>query len=316
MMRAGPEDIAHGVARLNAGGLVAFPTETVYGLGADAFNADAVAHVFERKGRPPANPLIVHVSDGAMARTVVAQWSDRAQALADAFWPGPMTLVLPKGDAVPLIVTGHGPTVGVRCPDHPLTLALIEAFGHPIVGPSANPSGAVSPTIAGHVRDAWPDDGEDPDLGVFVIDGGPCRAGIESTVVDLCGAVAAVLRPGVIGTDAIAHVLGEEVLGVDALGVGVQAAGHASGPEYTQERSPGRLGAHYQPGAPVHLYTTIDELGGMLDSVEGAAVVLSPPGVPVSVDPPHSAVSMPAAAALYGAELYARLREPTRNNRP
>ena len=322
-MRAGPEDIAQAVARLASGRLVAFPTETVYGLGADAFDAVAVARVFDRKGRPAENPLIVHVSDATMARTVVADWPDRATALARAFWPGPLTMVLWKDQAIPSIVTAGGDTVGVRCPDHPLTLALIEAYGRPIVGPSANPSGAVSPTTAAHVSDAWPEDGE---LGVFVIDGGPCRAGIESTVVDLTTDVPMVLRPGVIGVDAIATALGTSVRNADAVGsvtssfssppataTGLVAGGSvhhsATPPHPVAARSPGRIGAHYQPSVPLRLYSTMDELGALLAGASGPVVVLSPPGVPVAVDPPHVSYPMSERAAGYAAELYARLRE-------
>ena len=154
-MLSGPEDIAAAVTRLRAGGVVAFPTETVYGLGADVLSEQAVARVFELKGRPSHNPLIVHVASAAMARTVVAPgaWSSEADALARAFWPGPLSIVLPKAAAVPSNVTGGGPNVAVRCPDHPTTLALLEAFGGPLVGPSANPSGRVSPTTASHVRE-------------------------------------------------------------------------------------------------------------------------------------------------------------------
>lgn len=138
--------ISQAAARLAAGGLVAFPTETVYGLGADAFCEAAVRRVFAVKGRPPTNPLIVHVTGPEMAREVAGEWSESAQRLADVFWPGPLTLIVPKANRVPGCVTGGGPTVAVRAPDHPVAMALIEAFGGPIVGPSANPSGYVSPT--------------------------------------------------------------------------------------------------------------------------------------------------------------------------
>ena len=204
-MTPGPEAIAEAVARLREGRLVAFPTETVYGLGADATNAGAVRAVFRVKGRPADNPLIVHVSEAAMARDATAAWPKSAGALASAFWPGPLTLVLPKADAIPPEVTAGGPAVAVRMPDHALTLALIDAFGGPLVGPSANPSGYVSPTRPEHVREHF-----DEKL-VLVLDGGPCRAGIESTVVDLTGASPRVLRPGVIGAAQIEAVLEETV---------------------------------------------------------------------------------------------------------
>jgi L-threonylcarbamoyladenylate synthase len=134
---------------------VAFPTETVYGLGADARNEQAVSRVFELKGRPPTNPLIVHVADEAMARTVTTDWPREASLLAAKFWPGPLTLLLPRTPSIPPIVTAGSPLVGVRCPDHHLTLSLLTAFGGPLVGPSANPSGGVSPTQAAHGSGAF-----------------------------------------------------------------------------------------------------------------------------------------------------------------
>lgn len=249
---SGPEGIALGVQRLHAGGLVSFPTETVYGLGADALDAEAVERVFRLKGRPSSNPLIVHVSDEAMARRVVGSWSDDASMLAGAFWPGPLTLVLPRLAIVPDVVTASGPTVAVRCPEHPVALALIEAFGGPIVGPSANPSGYISPTIPEHVRDAF--DGED----LIVLDGGHCRAGIESTVLDLSGETPTVLRLGVIGAHRISEALGREIR--------VAEAKHA--PE--EARSPGLIGAHYQPRTPARLVS-----GDDLRTAPSSAVLLS-----------------------------------------
>ena len=284
-MSAGPEELAQAVTRLRRGRLVAFPTETVYGLGADATDADAVARVFAAKGRPAENPLIVHVTDEAMARTCVSAWPDAASKLAARFWPGPLTLVLPKAEAIPDIVTAGGPTVAVRSPDHPLTLALIETFGGPIVGPSANVSGAVSPTRAAHVGGVFGDD-------VAVRDGGPCRVGIESSVVAVDDGAVRVLRLGAIGAAELEAVSGLPVIVEDRRG----AAG-----------SPGREGPHNRPSARVVL---VESLVG-LDRALGAerAVVLGPPGAPVSVDPPHAAIAMPADAAAYAAELYAALRE-------
>ncbi len=240
---AGPEGIALGVRLLSAGGLVAFPTETVYGLGADALNPDAVARVFTLKGRPNTNPLIVHVSDDAMARRVTRDWPEAAATLAEQFWPGPLTLVLPRAPGVPDAVTAGGDTLAVRCPEHPVALALIEALGSPIVGPSANPSGYSSPTTPEHVRDAF--DGED----LLVIDGGHCRAGIESTVLDLTSETPTVLRPGVLGAHRIARALDREVRTREQ-GVAGDTA-----------RSPGLIGAHYQPRTPTRVVPR-DKLGG------------------------------------------------------
>ncbi|MEQ8769507.1 MAG: L-threonylcarbamoyladenylate synthase [Phycisphaerales bacterium] len=231
---AGPEAIAQGVRTLRAGGVVAFPTETVYGLGTDALNADAVAKVFALKGRPSDNPLIVHVAGEAMARQVVSAWNEDAQRLAERFWPGPLTLVLPKSDALPDAVTAGGTTVGVRAPAHPLTLALLEAFGGPLVGPSANRSGRISPTTPAHVEQAF------ADVDLPIVDGGACARGIESTVLDLTTDPPRVLRPGVVTPDEIAAVLGRPL-------------GSASRCASGAERSPGRLGPHYRPMAPVVL---------------------------------------------------------------
>lgn len=287
----GPEGIAAGVRALSAGEIIAFPTETVYGLGADAFNADAVARVFTLKGRPSNNPLIVHVSGPEMARRVVADWPESAQRLADAFWPGPLTLVLPKAPGLPDAVTASGPTVGVRCPDHPMALALIEAAATPIVGPSANPSGSLSPTTAEHVADAF------PHADLPILDGGACRAGIESTVLDLSRDRARVLRPGVIGPEAIAAVLGRPV-----------ESGQA---DPAQERpdhpaaSPGLLGPHYQPRTPVRLVQDARADGMSADEVLVAWSVQTHP---------HGGflIRMPADPAGFAAALYARLHEADR----
>jgi L-threonylcarbamoyladenylate synthase len=285
---AGPEAIAAGVRELTAGGAVAFPTETVYGLGANAFDADAVGRVFALKGRPASNPLIVHVSGPEMARRVVADWTPDAERLARAFWPGPLTMVLPKAPGLPGLVTAGGPTVGVRCPDHPVALALIEASGLALVGPSANPSGRLSPTTADHVADGF------PEVDLLVIDGGACRAGIESTVVDLTQEPARVLRPGVIGADAVAGVLGRPVLGPE---------GGKPGPGPVA--SPGLLGAHYQPRTPVRL---VDDAGSADVRSDEVLVAWS-----VDAHPAGGAlVGIPGRAGAYAAALYARLHEADR----
>src|ERR1700730_13858714 len=161
---------------LRSGGLVAFPTETVYGLGANALNPAAVQKIFEMKGRPETSPLIVHVASVEMARKVVAEWPPLAQELSRKWWPGPLTMVLPKHSRVPANVTAGLPTVGVRMPNHPMALALIEESGVPIAAPSANRFTGLSPTTADHVKATFGD-------AVPALDGGPCTVGIESTVV-------------------------------------------------------------------------------------------------------------------------------------
>jgi L-threonylcarbamoyladenylate synthase len=285
-MLPGPEDIAAAVARLRAGGLVAFPTETVYGLGADALNEQAVGLIFETKGRPATNPLIVHVDSPAMARTVVSRWPPEAEALAQAFWPGPLSLVLPKAPHVPAVVTAGGPNVAVRCPDHPTALALLRAFGGPLVGPSANPSGRVYPTTAAHVRASF------TESQVVVLDGGPCRAGIESTVVKL-GERVEVLRPGLISPAEIARVLGQPV-----------AEPSAPSPGSPLE-SPGLLASHYAPATPLSLCPA-DRIAELL-ALPGRAVVIS--HIPLTIAPPHTLRAMPAEARTYARDLYAALRE-------
>ena len=186
-----PEALARAGALIRSGELVAFPTETVYGLGADALNAEAVKRIFEAKGRPGDNPLIVHISAlQQLAPLVAGAPSPMAKALMDAWWPGPMTLIFPKSDLVPPEVTAGLSTVAVRFPAHPDARALIDAAARPVAAPSANRSGRPSPTTAKHV---WEDmNGRIP----LILDGGPCRVGLESTVIDVTGAVPRILRPG------------------------------------------------------------------------------------------------------------------------
>ncbi len=278
--------------RLREGGVVAFPTETVYGLGADALSHRAVDRVFTLKGRPSTNPLIVHASDEAMARAVVNDWPDSAAALARAFWPGPLTIVLPKAPGVPLNVTAAGPNVAVRCPDHPVAIALIEALERPIVGPSANLSGRVSPTTAAHVRESFsPDD-------VMILDGGPCRAGIARTVGSRAGDAPRVLRQGVVTPDMIAGVIGARP----------EIARHAAdvaGPA-APLASPGMLRSHYAPESRAVLFNAA-RWPAVLDSAPAVVVVTH--DHTRNAPPPHRVVHLPDDATGYAARLYAALRE-------
>jgi len=187
---------------LRRGGLVAFPTETVYGLGADATNAEAVARIFAVKGRPATNPLIVHVADLETAKRYAATWSDAAQTLAAVWWPGPLTLVVPKTPEIVDAVSAGRPTVALRVPDHPVALELLRAFGGPVAAPSANRSTHVSPTTADHVRQEL---GDEVDI---ILDGGPCSVGIESTVLDLTGDRPVILRPGGVTRQKIEAIVG------------------------------------------------------------------------------------------------------------
>ena len=221
--------VARAVERLRAGELVGVPTETVYGLAANAWDAAAVQRLFTVKGRPSHNPIIVHVASLALARRCVASWPVAADRLAAAFWPGPLTLVLPRSAAIPDVVTAGGPTVGVRWPSHPVTQAIIRACGFPLAAPSANPSSQVSPTTAEHVRRGL------AGRVSLILDGGSSSVGIESTVLDLTMTPPRVLRPGMVSAEALAAVLGR-VAGEPMAGTGAW-------------RSPGLLQRHYAPQA-------------------------------------------------------------------
>lgn len=239
--RLTPAALDRAAALLRAGELVAFPTETVYGLGADATNGRAVAAVFEAKGRPHFNPLICHYAKPADAFAHVRP-DARAERLAAAFWPGPLTLVLPRRAACPVhLLAGAGlDTLAVRVPGHPVALALIEATGLPIAGPSANRSGQVSPTTADHVLDGL------AGRIAAVVDAGPCAVGVESSVLDLTGAGPVLLRPGGVPAEAI-----EALIGKIAHPIPLEAA------EATRTlRSPGMLLSHYAPDLPVRLGAT------------------------------------------------------------
>lgn len=249
-----PDVIADAAARLRIGELVAFPTETVYGLGANALDASAVARIYAAKGRPSYNPVIVHVANAEAARSVVTAWPDAAERLAAAFWPGPLTLVLPKAADIPDAASAGLPLIGVRVPAHPIALALLRAARVPVAAPSANKSNQLSPTTAAHVMRGL------ADVDGIVLDGGPCEVGIESTVLDLSGEEPVLLRPGGVSVAALELVLG----------VAVRQAVAATAPD-APRRSPGALDRHYAPSAqvlivPSHdavaLTTTIDSLRG------------------------------------------------------
>src|SRR4051812_40977130 len=197
------EAIAHAAELLRAGEVVAIPTETVYGLAANALDSKAVSRIYEIKGRPGSNPLIVHVCDVAMARGCATQWPSAADKLAKAYWPGPLTIVLERAQVIPSNVAAGGPTVAIRWPAHPFAQALIRACGFPLAAPSANRSNQVSPTNAEHVQKDLANDVP------LIVDGGQSQVGIESTVVDLTATPARVLRPGIIHRGSLAAVLGD-----------------------------------------------------------------------------------------------------------
>ncbi|TDQ45981.1 L-threonylcarbamoyladenylate synthase [Actinorugispora endophytica] len=279
-------DTAAGVLR--DGGLVAFPTETVYGLGADASSPDAVRRIFAAKGRPADHPLIVHVADTGSALDWAGHFPPAARALADAFWPGPLTLVLPRSGRVPDAVTGGRPTVGLRVPDQPVALDLLERFGGGVAAPSANRFGRVSPTTAGHVA---------ADLGArvdLVLDGGRCGVGVESTIVEVLDERLTVLRTGA--------VTARDVEAVTGLAVEAGAGGPA--------RAPGMLPSHYAPAARVVLAEAADAPDTASSWVkDGRRVAVLAEEAPGGL--PEEAVVLPPVGSPegYARLLYQRLRD-------
>lgn len=229
----GEEELARAAELIRRGGLVAFPTETVYGLGANALNAQAIARIYEAKGRPASSPLIVHVADEAMAISITAEWPELARVLAARFWPGPLTVVVKKRPVVPDVATGGLDSVGVRMPGHPVAVELIRRAGVPIAAPSANRFSQISPTTAEHVRTGL---GDRVDM---ILDGGPTQVGIESTVVALGRDPPAVLRPGMISKPEL------------------EAATHRTWSNEAiianRHESPGLHARHYAPRTPLYV---------------------------------------------------------------
>ena len=281
-------DVALALRRLRDGGRVALPTETVYGLGADAEDAEAVARVYAAKGRPAGHPLIVHLADAA---AVEDGWAldvpDWARLLAAARWPGPLTLVLRRGPRAGDHVTGGQGTVGLRVPSHPVALDLLRRFGGGIAAPSANRFGRVSPTDARHVLEELADvlvAGRD-----VVLDGGASHVGVESTIVDCTSAAPRLLRPGAVGIAEIEAITGLDVLEADPA-----------------VRAPGRLAAHYAPSARIVLVDPGDVLAAV-SRAAGPAALLAASGVPT----PEGVLRLaaPEDAATYARALYAALRD-------
>jgi L-threonylcarbamoyladenylate synthase len=282
-------EIARAANFLRAGELVAFPTETVYGLGADARNPLAIAKIFAAKGRPADHPLIVHLPGVAHLGRWAIDIPAVAGKLAAAFWPGPLTLILKRHPGVPDAVTGGQDTVGLRVPDHPLALELLREFNGGVAAPSANRFGRVSPTTAAHVRE------ELGDAVAMILDGGPCAVGIESTILDLSGTEVRILRPGMLDAAAIAAVLG----------YAPEFGGAKNAP-----RVSGSLEAHYAPGTELQLVATADLAAAAqraLASGRRIAVLAAPPS---AIDHPDIAWC-PASGdpARFAHDLYASLRE-------
>ncbi len=242
---ATPATIAEAAELLRTGHLVVIPTETVYGLGANALDGRAVAKIFEAKGRPQFNPLIIHVTGAAAAEKLVVM-DDRARAVMAAFWPGPLTLILPRRDDCPVseLCSAGLPTLAVRAPAHPVAQDLLKATGFPVAAPSANRSGTISATTPAYVAENM---GAAVDM---ILAAGPCRLGLESTVLDLTGDMPAILRPGAIDADQIARVLGTHII-------------YDSG-DHDRPRSPGQTLRHYAPGIPIRLNAVDVEPGEAL----------------------------------------------------
>jgi len=286
-MTVSATEIAHAAAVLKAGELVAFPTETVYGLGADASNADAVRKVFAAKGRPADHPLIVHIADALQLRNWARDVPPAAHTLAQHFWPGPLTLVLKRNPHVPDAVTGGQDTVAIRVPSHPVAQALLHAFGGGIAAPSANRFGRVSATTAAHVHEEF------GDAVACVLDGGAADVGIESTIVDCSRDVPALLRPGWITPQQIETALGS-LLGAPA----------SRGP-----RAPGMLDKHYAPQTPLMLMEgdLVAELARSLTRQGKRVAALARTSLRPLIDN-MVWIAAPADAAGYAHDLYANLR--------
>lgn len=289
------ESLTRAAQMLRAGDVVAFPTETVYGLGANALDGDAVKKIYRAKGRPAHNPLIVHVTSIDQARELVADWPQQAEKLAAAFWPGPISLVLRRNPArqIPDIVTAGGDTIAIRLPQHPVARKLIELSGCPLAAPSANASNRISPTQANHVLASL--GGRIP----LVLDGGGTNAGIESTVVDLTGDVARILRPGSVTALDIRKVLDAKV------------TEKASDKRPETLKSPGQLEVHYAPVTPLWLfgYGDIDGIRSGIEqlSAQGKVAIVA---ISESVNSACGiTVAMPADASGYARELYRVLHD-------
>ena len=313
---APPKEIFAAVELLRNGELVALPTETVYGLGADAANESAVAKIFAAKGRPSDHPLIVHVARGVKLDTWAVEIPRITKKLTDAFWPGPLTLILKKSARIPKAVTGGQETVGLRCPAHPLAQQLLVEFAKVgsgiIAAPSANKFGHISPTTAAHVRSEFGD-------ALLVLDGGPCEVGIESTILDLSRMKSlkrpVLLRPGAITLEMIAKVIGETPLHAGEVPMTISTAPYADAP-----RVSGSLAAHYAPKTPLQLLKRkllLDETDKRLADGKRVAVLAfgaphgitpSPPGIGVKNARPLVWITADRDPAGYARDLYANLR--------
>lgn len=294
--------IKHAAQLLHAGELVAFPTETVYGLGADARNPTALAKIFAAKGRPADHPLIVHLPDATHLDAWAIDIPAAAHTLAAACWPGPLTLILKRHPAVPDLVTGGQDTVGVRVPNHPVALALLREFGSGIAAPSANKFGRISPTTAAHVQEELGASGEK--TVAMILDGGACVVGIESTIIDLTSPTPRILRPGAISADTLRQHLNAPV----HEGYAAQQPGQAAG----SPRVSGSLAAHYAPRTPLRL-CAVESLPAAVNAAlqQGKRVAVLAPEIAPPLPVNQHIIRRIASAdfSRYAHDLYATLRE-------
>jgi L-threonylcarbamoyladenylate synthase len=287
-----PAAIALAAKILVNGGLVAFPTETVYGLGANALRPDAVSRIFAAKGRPATNPVIVHISQEPQARSLVTSWPENAVRLANHFWPGPLTIVLPRSSMVPETVTAGGPTVAIRMPGHPVALALLRAAGIPLAAPSANRSTYLSPTRPEHVLD-----GLDGRIDLL-IDSGPTSGGIESTVVDLTTVPPRILRPGLISLSQLESEIGSITL----------ARTETDRSSTEAARSPGLMNRHYAPRTPLECLSANSWIRAQTYLSEGLQVGWLTMGPAPDPQPTRlHCIEMPSDPNSYAAQLYSHL---------
>ncbi|MBR3147241.1 MAG: threonylcarbamoyl-AMP synthase [Eubacterium sp.] len=288
------EDIARAGEIVANGGLVAFPTETVYGLGADAFDPEAVENIYTVKGRPADNPSIVHISAREQMKLLTPEVTPMMERVMDAFWPGPVTMICLKTDEVPYVTTGGLESVGIRMPSSEAARALIDAAGCPIAAPSANLSGKPSPTSADHVKDDF-----DGKIGA-IIDGGPCEIGIESTVIDMTGDVPMILRPGIMTQEDFEEKLGVPVILDPALNK------KPDDPDF-HPKAPGMKYRHYAPKAPMIIFEGEEE--AVLEAIEREKTEHEMAGEDVVVITFGEDEAVDAAR-----ELFARLREADKEN--
>jgi L-threonylcarbamoyladenylate synthase len=285
------DELAQAARLLARGELVAFPTETVYGLGGDARRDEAVAAIYQAKGRPAGNPVIVHVAGIAEARACAAQWPAVAQQLAERFWPGPLTLILPRCDGLSPLVSAGLATVALRSPNHPMAQDLLHEFGGPIAAPSANRSGFTSPTTAAHVLAEL--SGRVP----LVVDGGPCPIGVESTVLDLTTTPPQILRPGAVTAEMLQAVIGNV------------ATASAVVPEADAAASPGQYSRHYSPHLPAYRFHVRDWPAARTWAQRHGPVALLTWSDEVALAAPHETLRLPADEVGFARVIYAALRD-------